>query len=295
MPEAIGIVGAGAVAGALGRLLDRHGMKVTVLASRTGSRAERTAAFIGPSVRTVGVAELPGLVTRVIVATTDVAVTPVAELLARAGFAGMALHTSGAQGADALAPLRHSGVSCGVLHPFQTVASAEQGVACLPGVTWRIEGDPAALAWARQIAATLSGRTIDIATDRLPMYHAAAVLGGNGLTALVDAAVLLLEHSGVDRRAAVAAVTSLSRTTLENVLGHGPEAALTGPVARGDAATIEAHLDALFAHAPELAPLYEAVSRRLMDIAGRRGLPDEDLKALGAALSARGAGSANAH
>ena len=291
VPEPIGIVGAGPVACAIGRLLTEAGAPSVVVASRTPGRAADAVAFIGPSARAAKLSELARAVDRVIIATTDAAIGPVAEALASAGFhAGLALHTSGARGRDALAPLSAAGVSCGVLHPFQTIASPDRGVLALRGATFRVEGDPEALAWARRIARQLGGRAIEIDSAQLPVYHAAAVLAGNAVTALVDAALRLLESAGVDRAAALDAVASLGHATLENSVRLGPAAALTGPVARGDAATVGAHVAALEARAPDLTALYDAVSWRLLDIAARRGLPAEQLVRVAAALDAPIAG-----
>ena len=78
---------------------------------------------------------------------------------------GVALHTSGAYGPEALEPLAKSGVSCGSLHPLQTVATAEQGVADLPGVAFAVAGDGAAAVWAREIVGLLEGRVLQIFAD----------------------------------------------------------------------------------------------------------------------------------
>src|SRR5262245_39581991 len=120
-PAPIGIVGAGAVAQALGRCLHGCGQPVFGVASRSREHAEAAARFIGAGVRAVDVSELPANVSRVLVAVRDEGIQPVAELLARSGMSGgIALHTCGAAGSDALKPLQNAGVACGVLHPLQT-------------------------------------------------------------------------------------------------------------------------------------------------------------------------------
>src|SRR5438132_1221625 len=113
----IGIAGAGAVARAFGRLLNDLGEPVVIVASRTREHAEDAARFIGPRVRSGNWPEIAERCDRLIIATADRAITPVAEALAAAGFRnGVALHTSGARGPEALEPLRRTGTACGVLH-----------------------------------------------------------------------------------------------------------------------------------------------------------------------------------
>ena len=274
-------MGAGAVAQALGRLLWLRGESVVALASRTLVRAERAAAFIGPSVQVTTCAEIPRLATRVLVAVSDDAITLVAETLAQAGMrTGIALHTCGAKGPEALMPLQAAGVACGMLHPLQTVAGPEQGVDRLRRITFGIAGDRQALDWAEEIAGLLESRTLYIAAERLSWYHAGAVLASNALVAAIDAATRLMERAGIDRHAALLALEPLSRASLDNVFSGGPGAALTGPIVRGDVGTVAVHLDALRDAPPSVAALYRAVARHLLELARARGLDEPVVRTL---------------
>lgn len=274
----------------LGRLMAEGGEPIVALAGRNRSRAERAARFIsgpgGPagSIQIVEYSELPRLATRVLIAVSDQGIEPVAEALAAAGMrSGAALHTCGARGPDALAALRAAGVACGMLHPLQTIMSAEQGVNSFADVTFGLSGDREAIAWAVQIVEIVTGgrgESLHIKADRLSYYHAGAVMASNALVAALDAAVILLAHAGVERGAALRAVGPLARTSLDNALHSGPRAALTGPVARGDAATVAAHREALRDVDPTVAKLYEAAAGHLLHLAKRRGLSEASLRAL---------------
>jgi len=170
-----------------------------------------------------------------------------------------------------------------MLHPLQTIMSAEQGVKSLAGVTFGLSGDPGAIEWAGEIVETVTGghgRSVQIEADRLSYYHAGAVMASNALVAALDAAVILLAHAGVERDAALRAVGPLARTTLDNALGYGPQAALTGPIVRGDAATVAAHREALRDVDPTVAKLYESAAGHLLQLAKQRGLSDDRLRAL---------------
>ncbi len=281
----VAIVGAGAVAQALGRLIYLHGGSVIALASRNRIRAEGAAAFIGPSVRPVGCAEVPSLATHVLIAVQDEGITLVAEELARAGMCtGVALHTCGAKGPDALAPLKRAGVACGVLHPLQTVPTPEQGVKSLKGVTYGVAGDRSAIEWAEDLVSLLEGRALHVAPERLTSYHAGAVMASNALVAVIDAAVVLMGQAGVEREAALRALEPLARASIDNVFANGPSAALTGPIVRGDAGTVAAHMHALDDAPPTVAALYVAAARRLIEIARERDLPEASVRALESAL-----------
>jgi predicted short-subunit dehydrogenase-like oxidoreductase (DUF2520 family) len=293
---AVAIVGAGSVAQALGRLMAAGGEPIVALASRTRQRAEHAARFIStpeepggsaPAIPVVDIAELPRLATRVLIAVSDQGIEPVAETLASAGMqAGVVLHTCGARGPDALRALRLKGVACGILHPLQTIMTAEQGVRSLAGATFGLSGDPEATLWGDEIVEIVRrvtgghGRSLHIEADGTRYYHAGAVMASNALMAVLDAAVLLMARAGVGRDEALHAIGPLARTSLENALTSGPQVALTGPVARGDAATVAAHTDALRNVEPTVAKLYEASAMHLLQLARQRGLSDASVRAL---------------
>lgn len=277
----VAIVGSGAVAQALGRLLHTRGAPVVALASRDPASAERAATFVGPAVRAVRYAEVPQLATRVLIAVSDDAIPSVAEALAHAGMrSGVALHTCGARGPEALAALRANGVACGVLHPLQTIVDGEQGVASLRGISFGLSGDRLALEWAEEIVALLDAQSLHPGPGQLGGYHAGAVLASNGIVAILDAAVILMAGAGIEPEAALRAVAPLARASLENVLSRGPEAALTGPIVRGDTGTVAAHTQALASAPATAAALYRAVGRQLLELARKRGLPEARTSAI---------------
>lgn len=275
----------------LGRLMAAGGEPIVAVASRTRAHAEAAVRFIGgprASLRVVEYSEVPRLATRVLIAVTDEAIDAVAEALAAAGMrSGVALHTCGARGPDALAPLGNVGVACGMLHPLQTIMSPEQGVNSLSDVTFGISGDREAVVWAAEIVKTVTGgrgESLHIEANRLRYYHAGAVMASNALVAVLDAAIVLLARVGVEQQAALRAVGPLARASLDNALGHGPSVALTGPVARGDAATVALHREALREVDPTVARLYEAAAGHLLQLAKQRGLSQASVRALEAVL-----------
>ena len=170
----------------------------------------------------------------------------IAEVAADVPIGPWIAHVSGATRLDALDPheRRFS------VHPLQTL-TRDRGAKQLDGAWGAIGGDTdEALARAGWLAETLGLRPFEVADADRALYHAAAVIGGNAIVTLHQAATRLLDAVGAPRES----IVPLMARTIEN----GFE--LTGPIARGDEATIDAHLAALQEQAPDLVPLYRALA-----------------------------------
>jgi predicted short-subunit dehydrogenase-like oxidoreductase (DUF2520 family) len=116
------------------------------------------------------------------------------------------------------------------------------------------------------------------------MYHAMCVFASNFVNALLDSAEEIARELGISRRRAGLMLAPLARTVLENIAEQGAGASLTGPVERGDAVTVAAHLRALSKRAPALAPMYRVLSERLVEMAARKALDEKAVRKLRAAL-----------
>ena len=173
-------------------------------------------------------------------------------------------HVSGATALDALAAARGRGAEAFSLHPLQTIPDAG---ADLTGAPCAVSGSgPAALELAERLAERLGMRPFEVPEERRAAYHAAATIASNLLVALEEASTELLGRVGVDDARELLAPLVLR--TAANWAERGPDA-LTGPIARGDTATVEGYLAALRESAPELLPLYEALTERATELASR--------------------------
>jgi predicted short-subunit dehydrogenase-like oxidoreductase (DUF2520 family) len=200
-----------------------------------------------------------------LLAVPDAAIRDVAETLAAAvPPLRMVGHTSGATGLDALAACADAGTATFSLHPLQTVPDAATDLTAAPCA---ISGSTAeAEELARTLADRLGMRPFTVPEEHRAAYHAAASIASNFLVALEESATELLARAGVqDARELLA---PLVLRTAANWAEHGA-AALTGPIARGDEATVARHREALAGLAPELVPLYEALAERTREIARR--------------------------
>jgi predicted short-subunit dehydrogenase-like oxidoreductase (DUF2520 family) len=165
-------------------------------------------------------------------------------------------------GATTLAPLApHEAFS---LHPLMTVPA--DGPSQLAGASAAIAGStPHARDVAHQLALHLGLTPIDVADEDRAAYHAAASIASNFLVTLEAAAERLAASSGIGR----AALVPLVRATVENWASMGPDRALTGPIARGDEATVERQRAAIAERTPDLLPLFDALAEATRSLAGR--------------------------
>ena len=238
-PLRVGIVGPGRVGTALARALRDAGIEVD-----------------GP----VGRGERPARCDAIVLCVPDAEIAAAAEVVtAAAPFVG---HTSGATPLSALA---HSGVPGFGLHPLQSFAHPgvrfEGAGAAVAGTT------PEALAFATSLAERLGMRPFEIDDDGRAAYHAAASVASNFLVTLQAAAEAIAAGAGLDRDDARELFMPLVRQTVENVAEMGPERALTGPVARGDEATVAVQRAAVEETAPELLALFDELVERTRALA----------------------------
>jgi predicted short-subunit dehydrogenase-like oxidoreductase (DUF2520 family) len=162
-------------------------------------------------------------------------------------------------GATTLVPL--AGHEAFSLHPLMTVP--EHG-ASFAGATAAIAGaTPRALETARGLAQALGMRSVEVAEPDRAAYHAAASIASNFLVTLEGAAERLAATAGVDREA----LAPLVRATVENWAEHGARRALTGPIARGDEATVTRQRDAVAERVPDLLPLWDALAESTRGLA----------------------------
>jgi predicted short-subunit dehydrogenase-like oxidoreductase (DUF2520 family) len=117
-----------------------------------------------------------------------------------------------------------------------------EGTDRLRGATFGVEGDGDARALAERLVAACEGRVLSIRPGGKALYHAAAVFASNYAVALLSIAGRLMGEAGIAAEDAQPALTALAAGAVENVAALGPAAALTGPVARGDAETVARHL-----------------------------------------------------
>ncbi len=275
------IIGPGAVGATLGRLLhDRAAFTVAGVIGRDPARTAAARDFIGQG-RALTFADpidaAPGDV--VMISVGDGALDEVVAWLAGAvDSTGLTVfHCSGARGLAVLEPLRQAGAAVAALHPVKAFADPAREIATFDGVVCTLQGDEAALAVLAPAVTAIGGEAVTLpqTVDRR-LYHAGAVFGSNYLAALVQAALDSHAAAGIDAATSTRILAPILRDALEAILDKGPVAALTGPIARGDAEAVRVQAEAIAARDPGLAELYRALGRRTVALA-RRKTPGLDL------------------
>src|ERR1700735_191837 len=262
MKRSLSIVGAGRVGRTLGKRLQHLGWRIGAVVTRSVATSRIAVREIGagkPYSRLVPEIFNSNLI---LLATPDGAIGRVADALAKFDQTKLrgkiVLHTSGALDRTVLAPLARRGASTGSIHPMQTFTG--RGVPNLEKVVFAIEGARSAAILARKIALSLGGVPVTIASRDKPAYHAAgALVAGHGL-GLIEAATRVLLRLGFSPRDALAALLPLMRQMLDNFERLGPQESWTGPVSRGDFATVAKHTKAPRRHPREFEDAYAALA-----------------------------------
>ena len=254
-PLVVGVVGAGRVGAVLGAALAEAGHRVIAAAAVSAASRERAQRLL-PQAAILPADEVARAATDLLLlAVPDDHLGAVVSGLAATGAlrpGTVVAHTSGAHGLAVLGD--RDGLA---LHPAMTFTGADADLDRLPGIAWGVTARDRA--FAARLVTDLGGVPEWIAEDARPLYHAALAHGANHLVTLVNEAADLLRTAGVERPGAV--LSPLLHAALENALSLG-DAALTGPVSRGDAGTVGKHLSRI---PPESVPAYLALARRTAD------------------------------
>lgn len=264
LPGNVAIVGAGQAGAALAHGFKRGGLAVRTITARTTESAAALADEVDAEVGDLAAAAGADLVC---ICTPDHAVAEVAGALADLDAAqpgAYFLHVSGALDLGVLEPLAARGAATGILHPVTPLVPPEDPTT-LVGKPMGCDaaGDTG---WVEALVRLLGGRPVSLVGVDRALYHAGCVTAANLVVGLAAAAARMFAASGIEQGSAHDLVASLLTASARNVADQGVAAALTGPVRRGDAATVARHLGALDRVDPRLADTYRVVSARLLDI-----------------------------
>jgi predicted short-subunit dehydrogenase-like oxidoreductase (DUF2520 family) len=242
------------------------GHAVAAIAARDPEQASGIARRLDAGVLAIG--EPIPAVDLIIVAVRDDAIEEVAGQIAPVArnAAASAVHLSGAAPISALSPFASQGLSIGSFHPLQTMPTADRGARSLAGSWMAVTAGEPLRSELRLFAASLGGIPFDVRDEDRTTYHAAAAAAANFPMAALAIAQRLLESTGVPFEA----MRPLVNQIVANAFELGPGASLTGPIARGDLATIGAQIDAVRTATPDLAAAFDAMVSATADVAAAR-------------------------
>ncbi|MFB0613828.1 Rossmann-like and DUF2520 domain-containing protein [Aurantiacibacter poecillastricola] len=269
----IGILGTGRVACALGGLLAEHSREDVLLWGRTPAHVDRAVQHIASARAAGSIAEVARSCDAVLIAVSDDAIAPVAEMLAQdltEGAKMLAMHVSGRCGLAPLSPLVGKGARVAAIHPVMTfTGNAQRDRSHVPGARFAVTADtPATEQEGVTLVELLGGKGFTLSDEHRILYHAALCHAANHLVTLMEQSRQMMEAAGVDNPAGV--VAPLVRAALENSLTSGFDA-LSGPLLRGDRETIDRHLEAIGESAPKTGEAYRALARATLDELKRSG------------------------
>lgn len=283
----VGIISAGRVGSALGVALERAQHVVVACNAISQASRERAQRRL-PDTVVLPVDEVAARAELLLLSVPDTDLAGLVSGLAATGAVRpgtIVAHTSGANGVGVLAPLTENGCIPLAIHPAMTFTGSDEDIDRLPDTCFGITAaDEVGYAIAQSLVLEIGGEPFRVREDARTLYHAALAHGSNHLVTVILDAVEALRSAlwgqellgqelvgNAPGGLAERVVGPLARAALENALQRG-QAALTGPVARGDASAVAGHLMALAEVDPQLAQAYRSNSLRT---AQRAHAPDE--------------------
>ena len=260
----IGVVGAGRVGAVLSAALRAAGHEVVAAAGESTASLHRMQTML-PGVRAAKPTDVARSCDLLLLTVPDDMLGNVASTLVGAGAvrAGqVVVHTSGRHGLAVLEPVLGVGARAIAMHPAMTFTGTELDLDRLRGCVFGMTAADGERAYAESLVADLGGVPLWVPEDKRTLYHAGLAHGANHLVTLVSQAMELLAASGADDPAAT--LRPLLSAALDNALASG-DAALTGPIVRGDVRTVRAHLEDIAENAPATIPSYVAMAKATAD------------------------------
>ncbi|WP_343730398.1 Rossmann-like and DUF2520 domain-containing protein [Duganella sp.] len=271
MSASVNLIGAGHVGRVLGRLLAAHGFRIQQVLTRSAGSAQEAVAFIGAGSVATACAQLQPADVHVLAVGDDQIVPACAALAQAVPLNGsIVFHCSGALASDRLQAARAAGALVASVHPIRSFADPAAVAAQFAGTFCGIEGDEGALAVLTPALQAIGAQPVPIKAEAKTVYHAAAVFASNYLVTVLDAALRAYQAAGIPEPVARQLAQPLASESMANVFRLGAAAALSGPIARGDLATVARQQQAVSAWDAETGALYRALVAPTTDLAHRK-------------------------
>jgi predicted short-subunit dehydrogenase-like oxidoreductase (DUF2520 family) len=260
----IGVVGAGRVGAVLSAALRAAGHEIVAAAGDSPASLYRIETLL-PGVPVAKPTDVAKACDLLLLTVPDDMLGNVVSTLVGAGAireGQVVCHTSGRHGLAVLEPATMIGARPVAMHPAMTFTGTELDLDRLAGCVFGMTAADGERAYAEGLVADLRGVPLWVPESKRTLYHAGLAHGANHLVTLVSQAMELLAASGAEDPAAT--LRPLLNAALDNALASG-DAALTGPIVRGDVLTVQAHLDDIAENAPATIPSYVAMAKATAD------------------------------
>ena len=260
----VGVVGAGRVGAVLAAALRAAGHEIVAAAGESDASRARIADLL-PGVPTLKPTAVARTCDLLLLTVPDDMLGNVVTTLSDAGAihpGQYVVHTSGRHGLDVLRPAADVGARVVAMHPAMTFTGTAIDLDRLSGCVFGLTAGAAERPLTEALVADLGGTPMWVPEEMRTLYHAGLAHGANHLVTLVTQAMEMLAAAGADDPAGT--LRPLLTAALDNALEHG-DAALTGPIVRGDVNTVRAHLADIRANAPQTLTSYVALARNTLD------------------------------
>ena len=260
----VGVIGAGRVGAVLAAALRDAGHRVVAAGGESDASRHRIAELL-PGTRHAKPTAVARACDLLLLTVPDDMLPNVVTMLSASGAireGQYVVHTSGRHGLEVLEPAAAAGAHVVAMHPAMTFTGTPVDLPRLSGCVFGLTAAPGERAVAERLVADLGGRPMWVAEEMRTLYHAGLAHGANHLVTLVTEAMEILTAAGADDPAGT--LRPLLAAALDNALEHG-DAALTGPIVRGDVNTVRAHLEDIEANAPQTLASYVALARATVD------------------------------
>lgn len=284
----VAIIGAGRLGTSLGRALAEKGHSILWIADKNPTAARESRRIIGQGRTTSDIARAAeaGII---VLSVPDDEIERAARTLAKTAATWRektVLQTSGILSSASLAALRARGASCASFHPVQSFPRKDAPAGRFRNIVIALEGDAAALRVAKRLIRSLGARPFLLRARDKAAFHAACSMASNLFVPLFEMTRTLLRGIGIGDAEAAKILIPLVEGTLQSVKHLDGAAALTGPVSRGDVATVEKHLQTLKNH-PDALRVYQTLGAEAVRLAGKKDLPPRTLKVLKRLMESR--------
>ncbi len=271
--DKVAIIGIGRLGTALARALYQNQYLIVGLIDQHLSHAKRISNVVKAEICSDHIFDLEDVDIIFICVPDDAIDSVVASLkneFERRRISKFVFHCSGALTSNVFDLLTKFDIACASVHPIQTFAGQDTDWQKLSNIYWGLEGDLKAIDKASEIIEKLKSHTIIINREFKSLYHLACTMASNYLVSLLVPVVDIFKKMNFSEQQTLTIIHPLLSTTISNLKEQGLQGALTGPISRGDIATIIKHIETLTRNLPHFESMYKLHGKNLLNLPAMR-------------------------
>jgi predicted short-subunit dehydrogenase-like oxidoreductase (DUF2520 family) len=277
--KTLNIIGCGNVGQTLAHLWVKHGIfQIQDVCNRSFTSAKNACEFIGEGQAVELLNDLRPA-DLFLIGTADQSIAECCASLVASNVlqtGNIVFHCSGALPASILDRAKNVGALIASVHPIKSFANPSLCITNFAGTFCGVEGDDAALVVLEKAFQAIGGQTLQVDSANKTFYHAASVVVSNYLTALVELGIQSYVKAGLTRAQALQIIVPIAHGTIKNIIELDTANALTGPIARGDVATVETQLNTFQNWKPEYGELYRLLGGVALDLSEVKGVASSE-------------------